>query len=151
MIQLKISAALLKNEGKIEKSVEVYECGGLEGLVKRQQIAVFYEASIAGEEYLLRGTVSGMLKLSCGKCLKDFDFPLSSVEFVQSFEASTAEIDVDDEIRQAVLLSIPLHPACSDVCKGLCPQCGANLNDATCNCHDTQPQDSRWENLKKLL
>lgn len=151
MSELKIYTALLKNEGKIEKTVESYKCSGLDDLVKGQKLAVAYEASATGDEYLLRGTASGMLTLNCGKCLCDFELSSGAISFVQSYEKDTQIIDVDEEIRQTVLLNLPMHPVCSDKCKGLCPQCGINLNTATCLCHKEKQTDVRWDKLKNLI
>ena len=47
-----------------------------------------------------------------------------------------------------VLLASPVKLICREDCKGLCPQCGTNLNNATCNCQ--QPGDPRWAALGEL-
>lgn len=43
-------------------------------------------------------------------------------------------IDVTEVIRQHVLLALPIAPRCRDECRGLCPKCGADLNDGPCGC-----------------
>jgi uncharacterized protein len=58
-------------------------------------------------------------------------------------------IDLHDDVRQTVLLSIPLKVLCSEDCKGLCPHCGANWNLGSCNCEENAV-DPRWEQLAKL-
>ena len=58
-------------------------------------------------------------------------------------------IDLSEDVRQTVLLSVPLKLLCTENCKGLCPLCGRNLNSGTCTC--TQGAvDTRWEQLIKL-
>ncbi len=151
MSELKIHTVLLKNEGKIEKTVEGYRCASIEDVVKAQSFTISYEASLAGEEYLLQGKVSGTILLNCGKCLKDFELSVKDISFVQSYELTTVEIDVDEEIRQAIVLGIPQHPVCTELCKGLCPMCGTDLNVRTCCCHKEKQTDARWDKLKKLL
>ena len=59
------------------------------------------------------------------------------------------DIDISEDIRQFILLSIPIKILCSEECKGLCPHCGKNLNLGDCDCKD-EPIDSRWEKLKEL-
>jgi uncharacterized protein len=151
MSELKIHTSLLKNEGKIEKAFEGYHCAAIEDLAKISSFNICYEASLAGEEYLLRGKISGKLAFNCGKCLKDFEFTVENIEFVQSYDLTTTDIDVEEEIRQAILLNIPQHPVCDQQCKGLCAQCGTDLNDIKCLCHKEKQTDARWDKLKKLL
>lgn len=59
-------------------------------------------------------------------------------------------IDVDELVVTDILLELPLKHLCSDSCKGLCPKCGANLNDTDCGCN-TRSIDPRLEVLKQLL
>ena len=43
-------------------------------------------------------------------------------------------IDVDDLVREQIELALPMSRLCSDDCRGLCPECGANLNEGDCAC-----------------
>ncbi len=58
--------------------------------------------------------------------------------------------DLEQPVRDAVVLSVPLRPLCDPECKGLCPGCGANLNDEKCAC-TLRPVDPRWKALEELL
>ncbi len=58
-------------------------------------------------------------------------------------------IDVDPVVREQVLLALPGYPVCQETCKGLCPLCGANLNERDCGCERRAP-DPRWAGLEKL-
>ena len=74
-----------------------------------------------------------------------------------SFDLGAAEedtysgkvIDLDPIVREQVLLALPQYPVCTDACKGLCPVCGANLNDRECGC-DRHVPDPRWAGLKDV-
>ena len=74
-----------------------------------------------------------------------------------TFEPADAEeetysgkvIDLDPLVREQVLLALPAYPVCQDGCKGLCPVCGANLNDRECGC-DRRVPDPRWAALGKV-
>jgi uncharacterized protein len=74
-----------------------------------------------------------------------------------SFEPGQAEeevysgkvIDLDPILREQLLLALPGYPVCKEDCKGLCPVCGANLNDRECGC-DPHVPDPRWAGLKNV-
>jgi uncharacterized protein len=59
-------------------------------------------------------------------------------------------IDLDDVIREQIYLSVPMKCVCKTTCRGLCPQCGANLNVAPCSCKSESghPAFSKLEKLK---
>ena len=59
------------------------------------------------------------------------------------------EIDITQDVVDALLLAVPAKNLCRDTCKGLCPQCGMNLNEQVCNCQ-APDVDPRWEALKNL-
>jgi uncharacterized protein len=61
----------------------------------------------------------------------------------------TDKINIGEDVRDYALLALPMKKLCSEDCKGLCPKCGKNLNDGSCNCKD-EKIDSRWEPLQKL-
>jgi len=58
-------------------------------------------------------------------------------------------LQLQDLVREQVLLSLPMQRVCSEACKGICPICGANRNETNCSC---QPHlaDDRWMALKDL-
>jgi uncharacterized protein len=58
-------------------------------------------------------------------------------------------IDLDPIVREQVVLALPGYPVCREGCKGLCPACGANLNDKECGC-DRHVPDPRWAGLKNV-
>lgn len=59
------------------------------------------------------------------------------------------ELDISQEIRDLVMLGLPTKILCREDCKGLCPQCGADLNFETCSCQKEEI-DPRWEALRQL-
>ncbi|MBC8161405.1 MAG: DUF177 domain-containing protein [Roseiflexaceae bacterium] len=59
-------------------------------------------------------------------------------------------VDLGGAIREYGLIEMPMRPLCREDCKGLCPNCGADLNEGPCDCvEDTS--DNRFDALKKLL
>ena len=57
-------------------------------------------------------------------------------------------IELEPLLREQFVLSLPYAPLCREDCKGLCPTCGTNLNESTCNCTPSKT-DSRWDALLK--
>lgn len=62
---------------------------------------------------------------------------------------SAQEIDITRDSLDALLLAVPSKRLCSSDCRGLCPRCGANLNETSCSCRK-EDEDSRWEALKGI-
>lgn len=105
-----------------------------------------------GDAFLVSGTVEGEARTSCARCVEPFTFPLTGeIEgyFLIGGDAESPEdmeedefdmlpedntIDLEPLIKAALLLEFPLVPLCRDDCKGLCPTCGANLNEGDCGC-----------------
>ena len=123
-----------------------------------------------GPTVLLQGRCEAEFVLDCARCLcevreevalsfthvleqrpdadeLDGDLELEDGDLDVSY-IDGPEFDVDDIVREHLLLALPLVPVCRDDCRGLCPSCGANLNAAECRC--TAPMDPRWAKLKAL-
>ena len=58
-------------------------------------------------------------------------------------------IDLDPIVKEQVLLALPVSVVCKDECKGLCPQCGQDLNEAECGC-ERKVVDPRLAVLKTI-
>jgi uncharacterized protein len=58
-------------------------------------------------------------------------------------------LDLEPTLREQILLALPMDALCGEGCKGLCPSCGQNLNEATCDCH-ADVADPRWAKLREL-
>ncbi|GAB4389983.1 MAG: DUF177 domain-containing protein [Thermodesulfovibrionales bacterium] len=122
-------------------------------------------------EVHLRGDLTATLSLSCSRCLESFTRdvtipleleyrPLRELEGEETYELRADELDTgfyeDDELdlgeisREQVLLNLPMKPLCTETCKGICPKCGANLNEAACGC-DLRRVDERLQGLDKFL
>jgi uncharacterized protein len=59
------------------------------------------------------------------------------------------QLDLEEAVRQAWALALPMQPLCRPDCKGLCARCGTDLNEGACTC--SPEEDDRWSLLKKLL
>ena len=72
-------------------------------------------------------------------------------------DAQMISCKVTDDLRAEILLELPTNILCSEDCKGLCPHCGVNLNESTCNCGEApeaipslSDDDSPWSALDQL-
>ena len=59
-------------------------------------------------------------------------------------------LDVDEALREELVLELPMRVLCSPDCPGLCPKCGKPLKSGACGCN-TKETDPRWDVLRKLL
>jgi len=110
------------------------------------------------EGILVTGDAFATASGECSRCLDPIDSAVE-VEFQELFAYSgTSEddfvvenesIDLDQVIRDAVVLSLPFQPVCSAGCKGLCVTCGAKLNEDPQHAHEA-PVDPRWNALTNL-
>ena len=157
---------------KGEPFSQVYEPGqvelGEEGARVAGDTAVTGRASRKGEEVRVRGQIKTEVELSCDRCLAPRTTPME-VEFDTSFipqVAASAEtdnvellpehlvlatyegdaVDLDELVREQIVLALPSRHLCREDCKGLCPKCGADLNAEHCSC-DTTEVDPRWAAL----
>lgn len=120
--------------------------------------------------FRLVGSVRTELELSCGRCLEPFRFPVDAqfnVRLLPAADMATEDerevpeedletsyyrddqIDLNELLREQFYLALPMKPLCGEGCRGLCPQCGTNLNTGTCDCAAVW-EDPRLAPLKEL-
>lgn len=112
------------------------------------------------EGVLVSGGADVSLHGVCSRCLNEFDlddtFDFQELFFYPGREADEdaywveeESVDLEGVLRDAVVLELPFTPLCRDDCSGLCPECGANLNNDPGHGHGDQV-DPRWANLASL-
>ncbi len=79
----------------------------------------------------------------------DPDEALNTIEEPDLVPYDGDEIDLAETLREELLLALPLAPLCKETCRGLCPRCGTDLNEASCDCPE-DPKDDRWAALRNL-
>lgn len=114
----------------------------------------------------VRGRLQGQLEMQCSRCLKPVTEQLD-IPFHEVFQPVEDPDNVQDEnedityvkgesvdlahyVEEAFVLYLPLAPVCSEDCKGLCPSCGKDLNEDSCDC-DTEVIDPRLAALKDFF
>jgi uncharacterized protein len=93
-------------------------------------------AHIASKELIVKGTFSVRMSFQCGRCAEFFSTTLEDSDFLRAYEISEGveSVDLTPDVREDILVDLPAYPLCSAGCRGLCPQCGTNLNRGTCRC-----------------
>jgi len=108
-------------------------------------------AVVVSGRLLVSGTLQVRIRAQCSRCAEYFSLVVREPAFLRAYpvSASTEEVDVTPDLREALVLRIPIYPLCREDCRGLCPYCGANLNREECTC-SPQAMESRWDVLDKL-
>jgi uncharacterized protein len=128
-------------------------------------------ATREGEEVLLRGTVNASVQFECDRCLTETVVPVTQsfdLLYLPAHQTRNSHeehelteddlsivyyqghfINLDDLVREQIELTLPMTRICKEDCRGLCQQCGANLNEGKCACNVEQV-DPRWAVLKEL-
>ena len=122
----------------------------------------------SSRQMLLRGGVISNANFQCDRCLDEFKqhiSPTFQTLYVWNYDdrAENDEvrilapdkniIDISDDVRDAVVLAVPLKLLCKEECAGLCPRCGKNLNhtaDGICDCAPKEA-DPRWDKISGVV
>jgi len=125
---------------------------------------------LAGNEVFVNGHVDTRTQVECDRCLKSIELPVSAdfeLEYITGSEyesSAVAELteaemavavfdgealDVDEIVKEQILLAVPTRMLCREDCEGICPQCGVDRNTGECNC-EMKEIDPRWAALKNL-
>ncbi len=101
---------------------------------------------------MLTGWISARTTRRCVRCLRGFDFDIQVRDLDHFYEKEKdREFDLIPDLREDILLASPSNLACAEGCKGLCPLCGADLNDGDCGCRrDDLPAGGAWDGLDGL-
>lgn len=147
------------NELPLDSEVRLVEPAEVRGRIRRD-----------GKEVELRGKLDTKLEVMCGRCLQPVQLPIATEfkeRFVRAVSWAAEEqhelqaedlnvavfdgegIELDDLVREELLLALPANVLCREDCRGLCPTCGIDRNLSDCQC-ESEEGDSRWQALKEL-
>jgi uncharacterized protein len=122
------------------------------------------------DKFRLVGTLQTELELACSRCLEPFRLPVDQPFDLRYHPQSAAsaepetevagedletsfyrdeQIDLTELLREQFYLALPMKPLCREDCKGLCPECGTNLNTEACDCAPVW-EDPRLAALKQF-
>jgi uncharacterized protein len=118
-----------------------------------------------GAQMYLQASIATVARFVCDRCACVFDAPVASsyhmfyvwdgMEADSRLDPSEVQvlphglgiIDIAEDVRQTVVLAVPLKLLCRPDCRGLCPRCGTDLNKGECHCIESE-RDSRWDALR---
>jgi uncharacterized protein len=152
---------------KIDKNFTIDDEAFLSDTHLHKNINFKGEAFKVDGSILLNGIIKYTFSDQCARCLTHFDNTIET-EFKAVLSDCPKEnekdnesdeiqlkitdgcIDPEEDIKQMIYLSMPMKSLCKPDCKGICPNCGVNLNYEECKCKDNLI-DPRFEKLKDLL
>lgn len=159
-----VSRGEVRVEGEVAPEDPVWEGADL---ALAEPLHVELTARSVGEGVLVRGRLRTRLDLECRRCLTGVTHlidepvellfePLADEEEEVALSGEVYPlpdrgdlVDLRPALREQLLLRVPEHVVCDEACRGLCPQCGADLNQTTCSCVP-EKGSSPWGALKNL-
>jgi len=135
-----------------------------------EPVEVSGKVRLAGAEVFVNGHIETRAQVECDRCLQrvdvevkaDFALPyITGADYESSGTAELTEdemsvsvfdgesIDIDEIVKEQILLAVPARMLCRPDCRGICPECGIDKNTGDCACV-TDEVDPRWAALKNL-
>jgi uncharacterized protein len=132
--------------------------------------AVTGKVRLSGNEVFVSGHVDTRAQVECDRCLQPVEAPVSAdftLEYITGSEYESSEVaelteaemsvavfdgeglDVDEIVKEQILLAVPTRMLCREDCKGICPECGIDRNTGECSCV-ADNIDPRWAALKNF-
>jgi uncharacterized protein len=131
----------------------------------RGPVTLRLDVQQAGADVVARGQLAGTVAMACRRCLKpvlrELDEELTLVfrsgvagpdadaEEIYPLPPRGQELDLSRPLQEHVVLAVPQYVICEEACRGLCPWCGTNLNESSCDC-TVEEEDPRWAVLRRL-
>ena len=155
-------ADLLRRPGSVRDERREAVLDGLEvsgsAVVEGEPVVVDAHLESVNEGIVVTGHVQAPWRGECRRCLRvvegGVDATLLEVFEPEPVEGETRQlegttIDLEPVARETVLLELPLAPLCTEACRGLCDQCGADRNEDPGHGHE-RSGDPRWAALDAL-
>lgn len=161
-------------EGSKGDFAHVYQPDDLNPVDERVSLiapaAVNGKVRLSGSQVFVNGHIETRAQVECDRCLKAIELPVDTdfnLEYISDSDYESTEaaelseddllvsvfdgkaIDVDEIVKEQILLAVPTRMLCREDCKGICPECGSDRNTGECNCV-TNDIDPRWAALKNL-
>lgn len=151
---------------EITRELRLRENWGPEGFELSDPLRVSVTAEASGDRGIrLTGTLTARLRETCSRCLKtverEREIPID-LRFepdldrwdegpgLYALDANREELEIGPALREELILALPDYPVCEPDCRGLCPRCGADLNEGECDCVE-EHGDPRWDSLRRQL
>jgi uncharacterized protein len=161
-------------EGRKGDFAHVYQPDELNPVDERVRLtapaAVNGKVRLSGNEVFVSGHVDSRAQVECDRCLQPVEAPVSAdftLDYITGSEYESSEVaelteaemsvavfdgeglDVDEIVKEQILLAVPTRMLCREDCKGICPECGIDRNTGECSCV-ADNIDPRWAALKNF-
>jgi uncharacterized protein len=161
-------------EGRKGDFAHVYQPDELNPVDERVRLtapaAVTGKVRLSGNEVFVSGHVDTRAQIECDRCLQPVEAPVSAdftLDYITGSEYESSEVaelteaemsvavfdgeglDVDEIVKEQILLAVPTRMLCREDCKGICPECGIDRNTGECSC-GADNIDPRWAALKNF-
>jgi uncharacterized protein len=161
-------------EGRKGDFAHVYQPDELNPVDERVRLtapaAVTGKVRLSGNEVFVSGHVDTRAQVECDRCLQPVEAPVSAdftLDYITGSEYESSEVaelteaemsvavfdgeglDVDEIVKEQILLAVPTRMLCREDCKGICPECGIDRNTGECSC-GADNIDPRWAALKNF-
>ncbi|MHB8620056.1 MAG: YceD family protein [Chloroflexota bacterium] len=167
-------AQLMKSAVGSTREYDLEEAfGDVEGQFLIGPVAAHLCLTRINDGILVRGDARAMLETLCSRCVEPTGQPISfhfEEQFLPTIDIVTGHVvegdepdepvftidanhimDLDELLRQGIVMETPMHPLCGSTCRGLCPRCGTNLNLGGCDCAPEAPSGPMAAILKDLV
>ena len=130
-----------------EHAIEVEEQSFFGDIIRFEDVSLTGEMLATETSVSIRGTITATAVTRCARCLGKAVLPME-VEMDDVFKRQIdpddpdaylfegSSIEVNEAVKNALILQLPYRIVCSEDCKGLCPRCGKNLNEGSCTCQE---------------
>ncbi|MBF0565150.1 MAG: DUF177 domain-containing protein [Nitrospirae bacterium] len=140
-LNINVKTEGLKTAGPVRGTLSVLKSGDEVYVVGNAKLTVLHTCSLCLVEFLK--TMDIDIDLTYLAAIEPDGDDIDIVDDIDTCYYQDDEIDVGQVVNEQILLSIPMRVVCTDDCKGLCPKCGANLNEGSCSCGGVVlPEDS---------
>lgn len=161
-----VSAILKELGGKVtlNGTVCLNDIGFLGGTYSfKEPVNVLGDISNNGKSLILRAKCAGTMLTQCARCMKEITVPIAfklDENLVQGDDGNSYDedvivfagtaIEIDGIVADGFLMNVGGKYLCREDCRGLCPHCGADLNEGECGC-DSDTIDPRWAALVDIM
>jgi uncharacterized protein len=108
------------------------------------------KANMSDKNLVVRGDLTVVLDCKCDRCLNDTEIQVHAEDICIVIENTPDIVDLTNDIREDIILAFPQLYLCDENCKGLCFNCGKNLNKEECECDLSQEESSPWDALNNI-
>jgi uncharacterized protein len=165
---LKVDLGLLARQHRVQVDESIASDDAVwdgSGLTFAGPVAVRLDVQRVGADVVARGRARGIAALACRRCTEPVQHeideeltivfrsgttpPEAEAEEMYALPERARELDLAPALREQMLLTVPEYVICAETCRGFCPRCGTNLNQASCACIEEET-DPRWAALRRL-